>query len=115
VVLAPLLAFVVPLARAKRAGLHAYGHLSKRYIDEFETRWVRGGSAAGEPMLGSADIQSLADMANGYEVVKEMRVVPLSREMLVQLAILALLPLAPLLLTMISIEELLGHLVKIVL
>jgi hypothetical protein len=43
-----------------------------------------------------------------------MRVVPITRDALVQLVFMTLLPLAPLLLTMISPEELVSQLVKIV-
>lgn len=114
VVLAPLLVFVGPLARAKRAGSREYRHLAKRYVDEFEAKWLRGGVPAGEPLVGSADVQSLADMANTYDIVRGMRLVPITRDTVVQLVVMTLLPLAPLLLTMISLEELLGQLVKIV-
>jgi len=115
VVLAPLLVFVVPLSRAKRAGLRDYGHLAKRYVDEFDAKWLRRSTPAGEPLVGSADVQSLADMGNSFEVVRGMRLVPITLDTVVQLVVMTLLPLAPLLLTMISPEELLGQLVKIIL
>ncbi len=114
VVLAPLLVFIPPLSRAKRAGLRQYGHLAKRYVDEFDAKWLRGAATGGEPLVGSADVQSLADMGNSFEVVRGMRLVPITRDTLVQLVVVTLLPLAPLLLTMISPEELLGQLVKVV-
>jgi hypothetical protein len=113
VVLAPLLVFIPPLARAKRAGLREYGHLAKRYVDEFDAKWLRGEAPGGEPLVGSADVQSLADMGNSFEVVRGMRLVPISRDTLLQLVAMVLLPVAPLLLTMISPEELLGQLVKV--
>jgi hypothetical protein len=115
VVLAPLLVFIPPLARAKRAGTREYSHLAKRYVDEFEAKWLRGEAPGGEPLVGSADVQSLADMGNSFEVVRGMRLVPITRDTLLQLVVVTLLPLAPLLLTMISPEELLGQLVKILL
>jgi hypothetical protein len=115
VVLAPLLVFIPPLARAKRAGLRDYGHLAKRYVDEFDAKWLRDAGDQGEPLVGSADVQSLADMANSFEVVRSMRLVPITRDTVLQLIVMTLLPIAPLLLTMISPEELLGQLVKIVL
>jgi hypothetical protein len=64
--------------------------------------------------VGSADVQSLADMGNSFEVARSMRVIPITRETLVQLVIFTLLPVAPLLLTMISVDELLNQLVKVV-
>jgi len=115
VVLAPLLVFVPPLARAKRAGMREYGHLAKRYVDEFDAKWLRGGASGAEPLVGSADVQSLADLANSFEVVRGMRLAPINRDTVVQLVVVTLLPVAPLLLTMISPEEFLGRLVRIVL
>jgi hypothetical protein len=115
VVLAPLLVFIPPLARAKRAGLHEYGHLAKRYIDEFDAKWLHAAAPGAEPLVGSADVQSLADMANSFEVVRSMRLVPITRDTLVQLVVMTLLPVAPLLLTMISPEELLGQFLKVLL
>jgi hypothetical protein len=52
-------------------------------------------------------------MGNSFEVVRGMRLVPISRDTLLQLVAMVLLPVAPLLLTMISPEELLGQLVKV--
>ena len=66
-------------------------------------------------MVGSADIQSLADMANSFEVLRSMRLAPITRDTLLELVVMTLLPIASLLLTMISPEDLLEHLVKIVL
>ena len=113
VVLAPLLVFIPPLARAKRAGLHDYGHLAMRYVGEFDAKWVHDTAAGSEALVGSADIQSLADMANSFEVVRSMRLAPITRDTLLQLVVMTLLPVAPLLLTMISPEELLGQLLKV--
>jgi hypothetical protein len=113
VVLAPLLVFIPPLARAKREGMRVYGHLAKRYVDEFDAKWLGGVAGSGEPLVGSADVQSLADMGNSFEVVRGMRLVPITRDTLLQLVVVTLLPVAPLLLTMISPEELLGQFVKI--
>ena len=113
VILAPLLVFIPPLARAKRDGMREYRHLAKSYIDEFDAKWLQNKAPGGEPLVGSADIQSLADMGNSFEVVKSMRLVPITRDTLVQLVVVTLLPVAPLLLTMISPEELLGQFLKV--
>jgi hypothetical protein len=114
VVLGPLLVFVGPLSRARRAGLREYSHLAKRHLDEFEGKWLHGGAKAGELLVGNPDVSSLTDMASSFDVVREMRIVPITRTLVVQLVVMTLLPLVPLLLTMISVEELLGQFVKIV-
>ena len=115
IMLGPLLLFVPHLSAARRAGLREYGALAQRYVREFDDKWLRGGAAAGEPLVGSADIQSLADLGNSFEIVQSMRVAPLTRGVVIQLAVITLLPVAPLLLTMVSLEELLKRLLQVVL
>jgi hypothetical protein len=75
---------------------------------------LRGGASPDEPLLGSADVQSLADLGNSFDMVKEMRWVPFTMTTVFQLAVTTLLPVLPLMLTMISLEELLDRLLKIV-
>jgi hypothetical protein len=113
-VLGPLLAFSPKLAAAKRGGLREYGTLAQRYAGAFDRKWLRGGAPADEPLIGSADIQSLADLANCFEVIKGMRLVPFTLQDVLQLAVASLLPVVPLLLTMISLEELLVRLLQAV-
>jgi hypothetical protein len=113
-ILGPTLVFGPQLEAAKRAGLREYGTLAQRYVREFDAKWLRGGAPAGEPLVGSGDIQSLADIGNSYEVVKSMRWVPFTVQTVVQLAATSLVPVLPLTLTMISLEQLLERLLKIV-
>jgi hypothetical protein len=113
VVLGPLFVFAPQLAQAKRTGNREYGTLAQRYVREFDAKWLRGGTSAEEPLVGSADIQSLADLANSFEVVRTMRLAPLTKEALLQLAAATLAPLAPLALTMMSLEDLLKKLLGI--
>jgi hypothetical protein len=113
-VLAPLTVFAGQLARAKRAGLGEYGALAQRYTREFHAKWLRGERDPLEPFIGSADIQSLADLGNSFEVIKTMRFAPFSKETVFQLGVITLLPVAPLLLTMVSFEELLKRLLSVV-
>jgi hypothetical protein len=110
VVLGPLLVFAPQLAAAKRKGLREYGTLAERYVREFDAKWLRGGAPADEPFVGSADIQSLADLGNSYEVVRTMRIAPITRDAIVGLAAATLVPIVPLLLTMMPLEELLKKL-----
>ena len=107
VVLGPLLVFAPQLAQAKRTGNREYGTLAERYVREFDAKWLRGGVPADEPLVGSADIQSLADLANSFEVVRTMRTAPVTKEAILQLAAATLAPVVPLALTMMSLEELL--------
>jgi AcrR family transcriptional regulator len=110
VVLGPLLVFAPQLAQAKRTGNREYGALAERYVREFDAKWLRGGASADEPLVGSGDIQSLADLANSFEVVRTMQIAPITRDALVRLVAATLAPVVPLALTMMPFEELLKKL-----
>ena len=112
IVLGPLLVFSVRLDRAKRTGLREYGALAARYMREFDQKWVRG-SSAGDTLIGSADIQSWADMSNGFGVVREMRLVPFTLGTVWQLAVITLAPVAPLALTMMPLEDFLDQILRV--
>ena len=113
VILGPLTMFTPHLARTKRNGLNEYGTVASVYVDKFDQKWVCGG-AEGEEILGTADIQSLADLANSYEVVREMRLVPFALNDVARLAVVTLLPVLPLLVTIMPLEELLTRLLKVI-
>jgi hypothetical protein len=109
-VLGPLLVLAPQLAQAKRTGNREYGTLAERYVREFDAKWLRGGAPADEPFVGSGDIQSLADLGNSFEVVRTMQIAPITRDAIVRLAAATLVPIVPLLLTMMPLEELLKKL-----
>ena len=74
--LAPLCSFIGPMSRAKRIGRVEYGTQASRYVNDFRRKWLQGNSKETEPLLGNADIQSLADLTNSYDVMSQMRLVP---------------------------------------
>ena len=67
---------------------------------------MRGGAAPGEPLLGTPDIQTLADLANSINVVRNRKWAPIGPRLLTQLALAALVPLAPLVLFKYPLAEL---------
>ena len=112
-VVGPLLVFAPQLSRAKRTGLREYGTLAQGYVRAFDEKWLRSG-AVDEPMLGSGDIQSLADLGNSFEIVRGMRIVPVSKEAMLQLGVATLIPIVPLVLTLMPLEELLQKLLGVI-
>jgi hypothetical protein len=112
-VFGPLLVFATQLAYTKRTGLREYGTFAERYTREFDAKWLRGGAPADEPLVGSGDIQSLADLANTFDVVKTMRIAPITKDALLRMVAATLVPVVPLALTMMSPEELLKKLLGI--
>lgn len=109
-VLGPLCVFTPALQALKRRGRREYGTLAARYTREFHEKWVAGAVPPNEPLVGSGDIQSLADLANSYEVVRGMRGVPFGRDTIIQVAVPALVPFAPLALTVVPAEEIVKQL-----
>jgi len=114
IVLGPLLMFTRKMAAAKRKGLADYGLLAQRYSDAFSHKWITGGAADSEELLGTGDIQSLADLGNSYGMVRDMRVLPFWLEDITRLALATVAPFTPLLLTIFSLEELITRVVKVV-
>jgi len=110
IVLGPFLVFTPQLAEAKRTGNREYGTLAERYVREFDAKWLRGGAPAEEPLVGSGDIQSLADLTNSFEVVRTMGITPVTKDAILRLVVAGLAPIAPLALTMMPMEELLKKL-----
>jgi len=96
--LGPLFVFIDKLEEGRSKGMGAYSSLAARYVTEFETKWTTGDPPADEQLLGTPDIQSLADLANGVRVVRTMRWVTIGPRLLSRLSFAALTPLAPLLL-----------------
>ena len=92
------------LAWVKRRGLLKYGALGQTYVRTFDLKWLRG-RPADEPLIGSGDIQSLADLGNSYGSVEQMRVVPMSRMALLYFVLAIVAPILPLALTMTSAED----------
>jgi len=110
----PLLVFALRLRNLKRRALMDYGALATEYTRQFHDRWISGNRPESEPLMGSADIQSLADLGNSFELVKRMRIVPFDGRAIIMLALAFLVPMVPLLLTVMPFNELLQTLLKVI-
>lgn len=115
IVLGPLCVFVPKLNAARLVGLRTYGRLASDYVVAFGGKWTRDGAPESEMLLGSSDIQSLADLDASFAIVKETKIVPFGKEVVARFIIIIALPLAPLALTMFPLDELLKRLVQVVL
>jgi len=104
--LCPLLVFTDRLWAARTIGSGQYGRLAARYVTDFEARWIDSAGPEDEPLLGSEDIQSLADLGHSVRVVKEMRWIVVSQRFLTMMTLAAVVPFAPLLLFQYPIVDL---------
>jgi hypothetical protein len=111
-ILGPLIFFYPKLRATRRQGMMSYGALGQSYAREFNRKWLRGQLPGDEPFLGSADFQSLADLHNGFQLVRGIRLVPFTTKTVTSLAMTLLLPVAPLVLTMFSVEQLIDRVLK---
>lgn len=111
---APLLVFLRQLRQTRRHGYREYGTFAMQYVRQFDDKWVRANAGKNEKLLGSSDIQSLADLGNSFDLVRRMNKTPIVADSILQIAVATLIPIAPLLLTIIPLEELIKKLASIV-
>jgi hypothetical protein len=112
ITLIPLTVFAPDLAKTKREGLRNFGRLASRYSGSFEGKWFQAGPADEDELLGTGDIQSLADLGNSFSVVQEMRFVPFGWRDVTRLAAITATPFLPLLLTVFSLEDFANYVIK---
>jgi hypothetical protein len=75
----------------------------------------QGRTCRSDTVLGAPEISSLADLGGAYEVLAKMKPIPFKPADAVALALAALLPMAPLALTVIPLGEMLKLLPKMLL
>ena len=112
-VLAPPVVFRTKLVRTRGEGMLEYGALAMEYTRAFDRKWLRS-RVENEALIGSADIQSLADMANSFQTLRSMRVVPYDvRYMAALMICAAAAPYLPLSLFMLPLREIVKALLGI--
>jgi hypothetical protein len=94
---APLCVFAFKLRARQEKALRDYTELSSRYVAAFERKWIRNEDPK-EPLLGTPDLQSLADLTTSVTVVRKMRLAPISARLLAVIGTAAVTPMLPLLL-----------------
>jgi hypothetical protein len=101
----PVVSFVGGLFRCRLFGLLEFSNLVWRHDRAFDEKWIHHPPNEKEPLLGTSDVQSLADIATAYDHVNEMRVVPIDTRAAIGIAICAAIPMVPLIGTEIPIQE----------
>jgi len=101
----PVVAFVARLFRCRMFGLLEFSNLVWRHDRAFDEKWIHQPPSDNEPLLGTSDVQSLADIATAYDHVNEMRVIPIDSRAGIGIAVAAALPMVPLIGTEIPFQE----------
>ena len=105
---APLVVFVPGMLQAKNQGLVEYGWLAHNLTGAFDARWSAGGTG----LLDSADPSAMADFGADYDLVRSMNSFPLGLRQLGAIGVILFIPFAFLVLTQISLSELVRTMVK---
>jgi hypothetical protein len=109
----PLLILTPKLVRVKLASLHKYAALGTAYVGAFDAKWIQGSGSDREPLLGTADIQSLADLSNSFSVIREMRILLIDKRVLIGLGIPAIFPMIPLIIIATPIDTIVRAVLKL--
>jgi hypothetical protein len=109
----PSLLLLPQLRLWRDRGWLRYSEFSLQYTRAFRRRWLR--VLPPEAPLGTQDIQALSDLDNSYGVVDKMRFVPFRQEILFYLVAMMAIPMLPLLLSAMSLADLLQRVGGIVL
>jgi hypothetical protein len=87
VLLAPLMAFLPPLLRAKWAALPLYASLVGEQGRLVRRRWIDSTMQMDAPMLDPAGVGPIADAATMFSAVQSMRAVPVGKASLLVIAL----------------------------
>lgn len=111
---APMLIFLPILLALKQRGLMEYGTLGSEYTQAFYRRWVEKTEPTEEPLLGTGDIQSLADLGNSFEIIRKMRILPVELSDFIAFVLPGLIPALPLAATVMPLAEIVKGLLKLI-
>jgi hypothetical protein len=112
--LGPFFFFTPLLARLRRRALYLYGVLAAQHSVLFEKRWFTR-EAPKDELLGASEISSLTDLATAYFVAESIRAIPFRRSTVVTLALTAAIPMIPVVLLEVPLQEIVSRLAKFLL
>lgn len=108
---APLLVTTPTLILAKRQALLSYGALVTSHNQSFATKWI-GHAPQGDKILGGPDPSSLIDLGSSFQVVQQMKPVPINKSTFIVLALAATLPMIPLVILVTPADKLIQAILK---
>jgi len=112
--LLPLALWIPKLKKVRKEGLLEYGRFAKTYTESFDRKWVHYSASPSEPMLGTPDLQSLADLGNSFAFIEKMRWAPISRKLVQQLAGWTAIPLVPIIILGTPTPQLVREVMKLI-
>jgi hypothetical protein len=111
-VLLPLMVFSPKLFEARRDGLARYSRVGRGVTGAFDVKYARPGGSPPESMIGTQDPSSLIDYVSSYDVIGQMRVIPMSKRAVIYIAALAAAPFAVVWLFATPLDRVIGEILK---
>jgi hypothetical protein len=115
VTVGPLLVFTPTLVRSKLGYWGNYGPFAGKYVQSFDDKWIAHSNYPPQAVLGTPDIQSLADLRHGYEGISDMRTVLPNRMTIGIFALSYAAPAIPLLTSVLSVRSIVSELYSLLL
>jgi hypothetical protein len=112
--LGPLAFFFGPAYKAKDEALLRYEGLAQRYWQAFDQKWTNGVVAPHGPHgIAEPDFSAITDLGALVKAVREMKVIPITKEGVLPLVVAILLPFLPILAMAFPVQELLSGVVHV--
>ncbi len=110
--LGPLVMFTRRLNHFRRRSLGEYGALVGQHGRLVRRRWISEEPVTDTQLLQAAELGPVIDTVSMYEVVAEIRPVPIGKQALLAVVLPALVPMIPVVLIQIPLKEILLRLLK---
>jgi hypothetical protein len=111
----PLAIFAAKLTHLRRVGYLQYGSLAHLHAEQFHEKWVKGRQAHLEGLLAAPEMSALMALAASLDRVRAIKLLPVDRTTLIEVAVAAAVPMFPVIMTQIPLTELLRLMFRAVL
>lgn len=113
VIAGPLLLFMRSLYEAKEEAAFRYDALANRQIQRIGSKWLPEGTVPEDNEASMPDFRAITHLGHSVAAVHKMSIIPLNKEDILKLVIIALLPFIPVLATQVPLGEIFSLVLKV--
>jgi len=110
--LGPLAIFMPKLTHLYRVGYLQYGSLAHLQAEQFHQKWVHGRQAHLGELLTAPETTRLIDQARSLDRVRRVKLLPIDRLTIIEVAAASAIPMLPVIMTQIPVADLLKLIVR---
>jgi hypothetical protein len=103
----PLAVFAPKLMQLRRLGYLQYSSLAHLHAEQFHEKWVSTRPTHLQGLLAAPEIQVLSSLAHTFDRLQGIKPLPVDRVTLIEIAVAAAVPMLPVIMTQIPLNELL--------